>query len=352
MKYLSVCSGIEAASAAWHHLGWQAVGFAQIDHAENKQEDYFNRYACAVLQHHYPTVTNYKDIHSITKDNLNDTTFDLLVGGTPCQSFSIAGKRGGLKDARGALTFEYIRILKEFKPRWFIWENVKGALSSNKGRDFHAVVTAFANLGYCIGWRVLSGPEFGVPQSRNRVFVVGCLGGAAEHIRQVLFESKVDPRTLSTYRPSGSREIYNAEHMDGALFVCNDDRHGTTQHLRIAPTLAKAMGKGGKHVPMVAQIDHPISGCVTKHRAKGSCFEDFQQQSAVPYTDGKRWMLRKLTPLETERLMGFPDHYTAVPWRGKPAEKAPDSPRYAALGNSMIVPTMEWLGRSIEAVKL
>lgn len=159
MQYLSVCSGIEAASAAWHHLGWQAVGFAQIDHSDNKQEAYFNRYACAVLAHHYPTVTNYKDIHNITKEHLNGTTFDLLVGGTPCQSFSIAGKRGGLKDARGALTFEYIRILKEFKPRWFIWENVKGALSSNKGRDFHAVITAFANLGYCVGWRVLSGPE-------------------------------------------------------------------------------------------------------------------------------------------------------------------------------------------------
>ncbi len=350
MKYLSVCSGIEAASAAWHHLDWEAVGFAQINHSSNKQEDYFNRYACAVLQHHYPTVTNYGDIRNINKENLNGTTFDLLVGGTPCQSFSLAGRRGGLTDPRGALTFEYIRILREFKPKWFIWENVKGALSSNKGRDFHEVITAFSKLGYCVGWRILSGPEFGVPQSRHRVFVVGCLGGSPEHIRQVLFESKIDPRTLSTHRESGTREDHNAEHMEGALFVCNDSRQGTTQHLKIAPTLPKAMGKGGKHIPMVAQVDHPISGCVTKHRAKGTGYEDFQCQSAIPYTDGKRWRLRKLTPLETERLMGFPDHYTAVPWLGKPADRAPDSPRYAALGNSMIVPTMEWLGRSIEQV--
>ena len=352
MKYLSVCSGIEAASAAWHHLGWQAVGFAQIDRSDNKQEAYFNRYACAVLAHHYPTVTNYKDIHNITKDNLNETAFDLLVGGTPCQSFSHAGNRGGLKDPRGALTFEYIRILREFKPRWFIWENVRGALSSNRGRDFHAVITEFAKLGYCVGWRVLSGPEFGVPQSRNRVFVIGCFGGSSRHIEQVLFKSKVDPRTLSTYPKSGQSSNDTALHMDGALYTVNDSRNGIQQNQRIAPTLTKAMGKGGKHVPMVAQLDRTISGCVTKHRAKGPCYEDMQHQSVVPYTDGQRWKLRKLTPLETERLMGFPDHYTAVPWLGKPADKAPDSPRYAALGNSMIVPTMEWLGRSIEAVKL
>jgi DNA (cytosine-5)-methyltransferase 1 len=351
MKYLSVCSGIEAASAAWHHLGWEAVGFAQIDHAKNKQEDYFNRYACAVLAHHYPTVTNYKDIRNITKENLNGTTFDLLVGGTPCQSFSIAGKRRGLDDKRGALTFEYIRILKDFQPRWFIWENVKGAVSSSKGRDFHAVIGAFADAGYCVGWRVLSGPEFGVPQQRNRVFVVGCLGATPEHIGEVLFKSKVDPRTLSSYRPSGSTEGYSSEHMESLLFSCNDCRHGTVVSDRISPTLIKAMGKGGKHIPMVAQIDDPISGCVTKHRAKGACFEDFQQQSAIPYTDGTQWRMRKLTPLETERLMGFPDHYTAVPWLGKSPEDAPDTPRYAALGNSMIVPTMEWLGRSIQIVE-
>ena len=101
---------------------------------------------------------------------------------------------------------------------------------------------------------------------------------------------------------------------------------------------------------MVAQLDKEISGCVTKHRAKGACYEDMMQQSVIPYTDGERWILRKLTPTETERLMGFPDGYTSVPWLGKLKENAPDTPRYAALGNSMIVPIMEWLGRSIEAV--
>ena len=353
MRYLSVCSGIEAASVAWHHLGWEAVGFAQIDTSDNKQEAYFNRYACAVLAHHYPTVTNYKDIHNITKENLNGTAeFDLLVGGTPCQSFSTIGKRGGLNDARGQLTFEFCRILRDFQPRWFIWENVLGAMSSNGGRDFHAVIEAFTQAGYSVGWDVLSGPHVGIPQSRNRVFVVGCLGGTAEHIDKVLFKSKVSRWALETNKQTRKTIDNTTADNESSAFLVTEthSRIGHAVNETIAPTLCKQIGKGGKHVPMVAQLDKEISGCVTKHRAKGPCYEDMQQQSVIPYTDGERWILRKLTPTETERLMGFPDGYTAVPWLGKLKENAPDSPRYAALGNSMIVPIMEWLGRSIEAV--
>ena len=175
MKYLSVCAGIEAATVAWHPLGWEAVAYSEIE-----------KFPSAVLAHHYPNVPNVGDMTKFKEWNL-DQPIDLLVGGTPCQSFSVAGLRKGLEDPRGNLALVYCGILDHFRPQWFVWENVPGVLSSNGGRDFGSFLGALAELGYGFAYRVLDAQYFGVAQRRRRVFVVGYLGDwrpAAE----VLFE--------------------------------------------------------------------------------------------------------------------------------------------------------------------
>ena len=123
MTYLSVCSGIEAVSVAWESLGFKPIGFSEIE-----------PFPCELLKQKYPAVKNYGDITQYEKWNAGQ--FDILVGGTPCQSFSIAGKRGGTADKRGALMYAYLGIVETYRPRWVIWENVPGVLFSNSGYDF------------------------------------------------------------------------------------------------------------------------------------------------------------------------------------------------------------------------
>jgi DNA (cytosine-5)-methyltransferase 1 len=162
LTFGSVCSGIEAASVAWLPLGWRASFHAEIEAAPS-----------AVLAHHYPGVPNLGDFTRIENP---PKPIDVLVGGTPCQSFSVAGKRLGLDDPRGNLAVEYLRLARRLGPRWLVWENVPGVLSSNRGRDFGAFLGLLAELGYGWAYRVLDAQYFGVPQRRRRVFVVGHLG--------------------------------------------------------------------------------------------------------------------------------------------------------------------------------
>ena len=166
MRFGSVCSGIEAASAAWHPLGWKSSFYSEID-----------PFARAVLKHHYPDVPLHGDFTTI-EENTYDPV-DLLTGGTPCQSFSIAGLRTGLADGRGNLSLEFIRLASRLVPkglRWVVWENVPGVLSSNKGRDFATFLGGLAECGFGFAYRVLDAQYFGVPQRRRRVIVVGYLG--------------------------------------------------------------------------------------------------------------------------------------------------------------------------------
>ena len=163
MKFLSVCSGIEAASVAWNPLGWEAEAFSEIE-----------PFPCQVLKHHYPDVPNMGDMTKFKEWNLGP--IDLFCGGTPCQSFSVAGLRKGLDDPRGNLMLTYLAIADKFRPRWLVWENVPGVLSSNSGRDFGAFLGGLGQLGYGFAYRVLDAQYFGVAQRRKRVFVVGYLG--------------------------------------------------------------------------------------------------------------------------------------------------------------------------------
>ena len=166
MTFGSVCSGIEAASVAWNPLGWEAAWFSEID-----------RFPSLVLAHHYPEVPNLGDMTRIhERKEFSARPIDVLVGGTPCQSFSVAGKRGGMDDHRGNLALVFSRIARLARARWVVWENVPGVLSSNGGRDFAAFLRSLSECGYMGFYRTADAQYFGVPQRRRRVFVVGYLG--------------------------------------------------------------------------------------------------------------------------------------------------------------------------------
>ena len=190
MRYGSVCSGIEAATVAWDSLGWTPQWFSEIE-----------PFPSAVLAHHYPNVPNFGDMTKFKEWKLDDSTaIDVLVGGTPCQSFSVAGLRKGLEDPRGNLMLTYLAIANKYRPKWLVWENVPGVLSSNGGQDFASFLRGLGELGYGFAYRVLDAQYFGVAQRRRRVFVVGCLGDWRS-AAAVLFER----HSLSGH-PAPSRE--------------------------------------------------------------------------------------------------------------------------------------------------
>lgn len=289
MKYGSVCSGIEAATLAWHGLGWQPQFFSEIE-----------PFCCRLLQHHFPSVPNLGDLTKF-KDWSDDIKLDLLVGGTPCQAFSVAGLRQGLADPRGNLALVFLGLLDKYRPRWVVWENVPGVLSSSGGRDFGAFLGALAELGYGFCYRVLDAQHFGVPQRRRRVFVVGYLGDW-RRAAAVLFER-------ASLRG------------DSATSGC---------------VMSPAPGSG------IGESD-PIAFNWMEARCfrAGSITNPLRVQQTEAVLSDKP---RRLTPRECERLQGMPDDWTLIPG-------ASNTVRYKAIGNSMAVPVMRWIGEGIAAVE-
>ncbi len=415
MRYLSVCSGIEAATVAWHTLGWSPLAFSEIE-----------PFPSEVLAHHYPSVPNVGDMTKYKEWNFEHPV-DLLVGGTPCQSFSVAGLRKGLEDPRGNLALVYCGILDRFKPKWFVWENVPGVLSSSGGRDFGSFLGAVAELGYGFAYRVLDAQYFGVAQRRRRVFVVGCLGDWRS-AAAVLFEphslsgnpapsrekgqevagtiaarfgiSRNNHEECVTVTPDVAKCLITKTRLDsetetfvpcialaentigrqpqnggngdgftvgGPMYTLNATGvHGVAQPVYelhsqdsrvtelkdVCGTVSATYGMGGGNVPVTIQ---PIIGGVdyennahgpddvTGPLLKGSPTGGGRPLPAVALAN---MAVRRLTPTECERLQGFPDGYTNIPWRKK--DDAPDGPRYKALGNSMAVPVMHWIGKRIQ----
>ena len=195
MRYLSVCSGIEAASVAWHPLGWEPVAFSEVD-----------AFPSAVLKHHYPAVPNWGDMTKFQE--WPDADVDVLVGGTPCQSFSVAGLRKGLDDPRGNLMLVYLALADRYRPEWLVWENVPGVLSSNEGRDFGAFLGGLAELGYGWAYRVLDAQYFGLAQRRRRVFVVASARGW-QRAAAVLFERESLSGHPAPRRTTGQGSTYS-----------------------------------------------------------------------------------------------------------------------------------------------
>lgn len=442
MKYISVCSGIEAATCAWHSLGWNPVAFSEIE-----------KFPSQVLAHHYPAVPNLGDMSKF--EEWPDATIDLLVGGTPCQSFSVAGLRKGLADPRGNLMLTYGAIARRYRPKWLVWENVPGVLSSNGGRDFGTFLGMLGQLGYGFSYRVLDAQFFGVAQRRRRVFVVGCLGDWRS-AAAVLFER----HSLSGH-PAPSREAGEGTAAGAGAGVDGGSPSGVTIHgtdptvqkvasydelaqcLRARtpgnidnssttvvqhPVITMAHGQGGAEIGFDASEDGTGHGQpIVVHGTQDPCTDEHVafalgrnsgQENAIAFSckdhggdagplsptlrsmghdgshanageqvavafqergrdDGRSleiggdvayaltapngggraqernvltptMQVRRLTPRECERLQGFPDDYTLIPVGKK---MAADGPRYKALGNSMAVPCMTWIGKRIQLVE-
>ena len=342
MRYASVCSGIEAATVAWHPLGWTPVAFSEIE-----------KFPSAVLAHHYPDTPNLGDMTQHEQWPIGPGSTDLLVGGTPCQSFSVAGLRRGLADPRGNLALTYLAIADRLRPRWLLWENVPGVLSSSGGRDFGSFLGALGELRYGFAYRVLDAQWFGVAQRRRRVFLVG---HASDWRRAaaVLFERESLRGDSAPSRAEGQGDAANAEASTRGSVVYG----GSDSECSDTVTSKWSKGSGG---PAGNECGLYVAHAVTPTWWDGTdCASTLTKEGAggnqrMPDKDNfgaviDRMAVRRLTPVECERLQGFPDGYTAIPWRGKPASECPDGPRYRALGNSMAVPCMRWIGQRIAQV--
>lgn len=477
MIYASVCSGIECASVAWEPLGWRPSFFAEID-----------KFPAAVLAHRWPEVPNLGDFTQIRE--APHGSVDLLVGGTPCQSFSVAGKRAGLDDPRGNLTLEFLALARRLRPAWVVWENVPGVLSDDEGRTFGTILGILGELGYGWAYRCLDaqyvrtcGFRRAVPQRRRRVFVVGYLGhwtypaavlfdreslsghppprraagqdiaspvgngagvtGADDNDAQAgrlvahaltgeghdasedgtgrgtplvpvpilkvnggttrgdgpngagigepgdpMFTLQAGKQHAVAYQCHGSNvgemgtlRSGNGHATGGVPFVAFNarqdpihgdvagplDRDAHTQAVAFAQNsrdelrleggdgsvvgLKTGGGKPGQSYPAVAVnmrgrdggVAIELGGDVATALRQGADGSD----KAHVLAD---WRVRRLLPVECERLMGLPDDYTRIPWRGRPAAECPDGPRYRAIGNGMAVNVMRWIGRRIEMV--
>jgi DNA (cytosine-5)-methyltransferase 1 len=411
-----VCSGVEAPSLAWGPLGWTAEFFAEIE-----------KFPSAVLAHRFQEVPNLGDFTRIGKE-IEVGSIDVLVGGTPCQSFSVAGKRAGLDDPRGNLTLEYVALAGRIRPRWLVWENVPGVLSIDGGRTFGALLWLLGQLGYGVAYAVLDAQHFGVPQRRRRVFVVGCLGdwrrAAAVLLEPTCLQGNPPPsrearegttagtprgfgvggeelaRSLSASneRIDAETETFIAHTLRGSGFDASEDGTGrgtplvpvpfdTTQitsaanysnpkpgdpchppaiafstkdrgtSVDVAPTLTAESGDphmGGRVA--VAYESGPLDtdghtigilapSLTTNDPSRSPQASEVTDQVAAVHAASMS--VRRLTPRECERLQGMPDDWTLVPYgRGLAA----DGPRYKAIGNSMAVPVMRWIGERIAFV--
>ena len=346
MIYGSLCSGIEAATQAWHPPGWKPAFFSEIE-----------RFPSAVLAHHYPEIPNLGDMTKF-KD-WPDHAIDLLVGGTPCQSFSVAGLRKGLADPRGNLMLTFGAVAQRYKSRWLVWENVPGVLSSDGGRDFGTFLGMLGELGYGFAYRVLDaqyvrtrGHAWAVPQRRRRVFVVGYLGDW-RRAAAVLF----DGESLSG-NPAPRREAGKGIAVSPSLRAQSQSSHRVDSEafVDVAPTMRAGGNATGGNRPFGTDVDTCDSLISANSGEVGYCLTASAQQSLDAETEtllavATTWAVRRLTPVECERLQGFPDNFTRIPYRGKPAEQCPDGPRYKALGNSMAVNVMEWIGERIQIVE-
>lgn len=342
MRYLSVFSGVEAASLAWEPLGWEPMAFSEID-----------EFPSAVLAHRFPDVPNLGDITKIDWSPYHGAA-DLVVGGSPCQSFSIAGGRTGLDGASG-LMWEYVRCVREVMPEWVVWENVRGALSSSHGEDFGCLLRALDDLGYGMAWRILDAQFFGVAQRRERVFLVGRLGDV-EGPCEVLFDAEGLRRDFEPSREK-RKALASASGRRPARAdaVCMTDTkpHGMVSD-QICGCLSSTMHKDPP-VTMKIRGGRPGGGkgplLQTDMSATLATSNDQTLFEPVPFSANQRYEIRKLTPRECERIMGMPDDWTKIPYRGKSADECPDGPRYRAVGNSMAVPVMRWIGERIEVTK-
>lgn len=323
MKYLSLFTGIGGFELGLS--GHECVGYSEID-----------KYAIQVYQKHFPNHINYGDITKIVPRELPD--FELLVGGFPCQAFSIAGKRAGFNEKRGTLFFDIARIIATKKPRLLLLENVKGLLSHDEGRTFEIIICTLDELGYDCQWQVLNSKDFGVPQNRERIFIIGHLRGTP---RPEVFPFGFAEDTSSKKRITSTTIDANYwkgidNHVQRTSIVVkgmlsdekwdrfNESSRRVYDPIGISPTIPTVAGGG--HTPKIIgglQAHQTVrkdglSPTLTTAMGQGG------GQTPIVWADNLQ--IRRLTPTECERLQGFPDGWT---------KELSDTQRYKTLGNAV-----------------
>jgi len=403
LRSATVCSGIG---------GWEQAN-PDMQHVWASEIEPF---PAAVLAERQGT-PNAGDMTKIATGETDLGPIDLLCGGTPCQSFSVAGLRKGLADPRGNLAVAYLEIARRYQPKWLVWENVPGVLSSNGGRDFGSILGGMVQLGYGVAYRVLDAQYFGVPQRRRRVFVVGCLGdwrGAAAVLferhslsgnpapRREAREKVADSLTVGANQYSGfvgepvaqcvttgTGQRYDAESetlVATPIQEVGERTEQSTDDPRAGIGIAKqgdpmfTLQAGAHHaVAFTGDVTHalntanngkmssedgtgrgvPTVALSNRGNDTGEVAETLRSDphGAHPMV-AQTAAVRRLTPAECEALQGFPRGYTNIPGYN-PRYTGPyggnkgvaDGPRYKALGNSMAVPVVRWIGERIDAVR-
>jgi len=384
MKYLSLCSGIEAASVAWESLGWTPIAFSEIE-----------AFPSAVLANRFPYVQNLGDMNDYEQWTIERP--ELIVAGTPCQSFSIAGLRQGLQDKRGGLAITFVRICDKYNPDYIVWENVPGVLTS-KDNAFGCFLGALVgedselqppggkwkDAGCVFGpkrtiaWRCLDAQYFGLAQRRKRVFVIGCPRDGANPTK-ILFESSC----VCGYTPQGSGSSQESSRTVGNCIACSFSKKRNTPPIRSNLGLNHTYDMKQHHNPQLSNtVSLTTSNCssvrgdtplvqvvepkalavdVYNYAIDGDCAATLTGACGGTNTSGPKAMVhckkslnskdystfqvRRLTPKECEKLQGFPEGYTEISFRKKP--NCPEGLRYKAVGNSMAVPVMRWIGSRI-----
>lgn len=446
LKYGTVCTGLCAPTVAWQGMGWQPQFFSEI-----------SPFPSAVLKHHYPAVPNLGDMNHIhEKKEFKQANIDILCGGTPCQSFSVAGLRAGLDDPRGNLALVFLKLVDSKRPRWVVWENVPGVLSSTShnapnsceppqpvdleldGQEveitdeytseevhaFNSFLAGLQQLGYGVAYRVFDAQYFGLAQRRKRVFVVGYLGnwrpaaavlfdtqsmcwnpapqrqtgtGFASPVAQcldanygrlhgvtnqdqaagfTLLVPEISP-TIKSGVPKGDRgdgtdNLLVMAHAHANAEICNDGspallhRHEAPILIQTAHTQGNGLIAGHSEVMHTLEATNRPSVAIlpfdTTQVTSGKNFSNpqagdpchplakNQHVPSIALTGKNTASIRRLTPVECERLQGFPDNYTKIAYKRWPADKCPDGPRYEAIGNAMPVPVLKYIGERISLV--
>ena len=305
----------------------------------------------SVLAAHWPDIPIYEDITELHKPEY----VDVMIGGFPCQDLSVAGKRKGFDGERSVLAFEFLRLAESLKPRWLVLENVPGLLSSNKGLDFHRLVSEVVACGYCVGWRCLDARYFGVPQRRRRIFLV------ARRAEAGLSPRDASGLALRSLCESGSGDITPCV---PSWQGTPSDTGGGTGEGRIVGALSargytqytdQEFVRGGQLV-----TDHDLVGFRKSARVSGpgtpeTWVDDGRANTLNSFDVGDvrtthaivdPSIVRRLTPLECERLMGWPDNWTAPE-----GVKAPDSRRYAACGDGIVANVAYWIAQRIRKIE-
>ena len=315
MKVCSLFAGIGGFDLAAIKNGFEVVWVNE-----------WNKYACDIYENNFKVRPDERDITTISTDEIPD--HDILVGGFPCQAFSIAGKRQGFSETRGTLFFDIARILKDKRPRYFLLENVKGLLSHDGGKTFSTILGVLTDLGYIVEWQVLNSKNFGVPQNRERVFIVGYLRG--ERSREIFplrgHNPEANGKTSST--------TIDANYWKGI------DNHGQRTMIEITKNVSDAQriydtngiaktlkGLGGGMGAKTGLYAVPLKFLNRNQRNYQGNYS-FTLDSAQTGGILKDKRIRRLTPIECERLQTVPDNYTSA---------ASDSQRYKMLGNGWTI---------------